>query len=105
MLNPFYNMEYKIIKKIGQNKMWMEADIPCFSKTPCWLTFFLFLIISCPTSGNLSVDFYENMLCFIFGTWTGSAINMKPVDYGKIYGKFCSSGEIFVAYSDCRSAM
>ena len=27
ILNPFYNMEYKIIKKIRQNTTWIEADI------------------------------------------------------------------------------
>ena len=27
ILNPFYNMEYKIIKKIRQNTAWIEADI------------------------------------------------------------------------------
>ena len=26
ILNPFYNMEYKIIKKIRQNTAWIEAD-------------------------------------------------------------------------------
>ena len=28
ILNPFYNMEYKIIKKIRQKTAWIEADIP-----------------------------------------------------------------------------
>ena len=28
ILNPFYNMEYKMIKKIRQTKTWIEADIP-----------------------------------------------------------------------------
>ena len=27
ILNPFYNMECKIIKKIRQNTTWIEADI------------------------------------------------------------------------------
>ena len=27
ILNPFYNMEYKIIKKIRQNTTWIEVDI------------------------------------------------------------------------------
>ena len=27
ILNPFYNMDYKIIKKIRQNTAWIEADI------------------------------------------------------------------------------
>ena len=27
ILNPFYNMEYKIIKKIRQNTAWIDADI------------------------------------------------------------------------------
>ena len=27
ILNPFYNMEYKIIKKIRQNLTWIGADI------------------------------------------------------------------------------
>ena len=27
ILNPFYNMEYKIIKKIRLNTVWIEADI------------------------------------------------------------------------------
>ena len=26
--NPFYNMEYKVIKKIRQNKTWIKIDIP-----------------------------------------------------------------------------
>ena len=34
ILNPFHNMEYKMIKKIRQNKMWIEADIPCINLTP-----------------------------------------------------------------------
>ena len=34
ILSPFYNMEYKIIKKIRQNKTWIEADIPCINLTP-----------------------------------------------------------------------
>ena len=27
ILNPFYNMEYNMIKKIKQNTTWIEADI------------------------------------------------------------------------------
>ena len=34
ILNPFYNMEYKIIKKIWQNKMCIEVNIPCINLTP-----------------------------------------------------------------------
>ena len=34
ILNPFYNMEYKIIKKIRQNTAWMEADILAKNLTP-----------------------------------------------------------------------
>ena len=34
ILNPFYNMEYKIIKKIIQNKSRIEADIPSINLTP-----------------------------------------------------------------------
>ena len=34
ILNPFYNMECKIIQKMGQNKIWIEADIPCINVTP-----------------------------------------------------------------------
>ena len=34
ILNPFYNMEYKIIKKIRQNTMWIEADILGINLTP-----------------------------------------------------------------------
>ena len=34
ILNPFYNMEYKIIVKIGQNKTWIEGDIPDVTLTP-----------------------------------------------------------------------
>ena len=34
ILNPFYNMECKMIKKTCQNKMWIEADIPCINLTP-----------------------------------------------------------------------
>ena len=33
ILNPFYNMEYKIIKKMRQYKAWIEADIPCINFT------------------------------------------------------------------------
>ena len=34
ILNPFYNMEYKIIKKIRQNTAWIEADILGINITP-----------------------------------------------------------------------
>ena len=34
ILNPFYNMEYKIIKKIKQNTTWIEADILGINLTP-----------------------------------------------------------------------
>ena len=34
ILDPFYNMEYKIIKKIRQNKSRIEADIPSINLTP-----------------------------------------------------------------------
>ena len=34
ILNPFYNMEYKIIKKIRQNTTWIEADILGINLTP-----------------------------------------------------------------------
>ena len=34
ILNPFYNMEYKIIKKIRQNTAWIEADILGKNLTP-----------------------------------------------------------------------
>ena len=34
ILNPFYNMEYKIIKKIEQNMTRIEADIPGINLTP-----------------------------------------------------------------------
>ena len=34
ILNPFYNMEYKIIKKIRQNTAWIEADILGMNLTP-----------------------------------------------------------------------
>ena len=34
ILNPFYNMEYKIIKKIRQNTTWIEADILDMNLTP-----------------------------------------------------------------------
>ena len=33
ILNPFYNMEYKIIKKTRQNMTWIEADIPGINLT------------------------------------------------------------------------
>ena len=36
ILNPFYNMEYKIIKKIRQNTAWIEADILGKNLTPDW---------------------------------------------------------------------
>ena len=36
ILNPFYNMEYKIIKKIRQNTAWIEADILGNNLTPNW---------------------------------------------------------------------
>ena len=34
ILNPFYNMEYKIIKKISQNTTWIDADILGINLTP-----------------------------------------------------------------------
>ena len=34
VLNPFYNMEYKMIKKISQNMTWVEAVIPGINLTP-----------------------------------------------------------------------
>ena len=34
ILNPFYNMEYKIIKKIRQNMTEIEADILGINLTP-----------------------------------------------------------------------
>ena len=34
ILDPFYNTEYKIIKKIRQNKSRIEADIPSINLTP-----------------------------------------------------------------------
>ena len=34
ILNPFYNMEYKIIKKIRQTTTWIEADILGINITP-----------------------------------------------------------------------
>ena len=34
ILNPFYNMEYKIIKKMRQNTMWIEAAILGINLTP-----------------------------------------------------------------------
>ena len=34
ILNPFYNMEYKIITKIRQNTAWIEADILGTNLTP-----------------------------------------------------------------------
>ena len=34
ILNPFYNMEYEIIKKIRQNMTWIEADILGINLTP-----------------------------------------------------------------------
>ena len=36
ILNPFYNMEYKIIKKIRQNMAWIEAAILGRKLTPNW---------------------------------------------------------------------
>ena len=36
ILNPFYNMEYEIIKKIRQNTAWIEADILGKNLTPNW---------------------------------------------------------------------
>ena len=36
ILNPFYNMEYKIIKKIRQNTAWIEAHILGKYLTPNW---------------------------------------------------------------------
>ena len=32
--NPFYNMEYQIMKKIRQNKSQIEADIPSINLVP-----------------------------------------------------------------------
>ena len=34
IFHPFYNMEYKMIKKIRQNTMWIEADILGINLTP-----------------------------------------------------------------------
>ena len=34
ILNPFYNIEYKIIKKIRQNSAWIEAEILGKNLTP-----------------------------------------------------------------------
>ena len=34
ILNPFYNMEYKTIKKIKQSTTWIEADILGINLTP-----------------------------------------------------------------------
>ena len=34
ILNPFYDMEYKMIKKIRQNTTWIEADILGINLTP-----------------------------------------------------------------------
>ena len=36
ILNPFHNIEWKMIEKIGQNKTGLEADIPCIKVTPKW---------------------------------------------------------------------
>ena len=36
ILNPFYNMEYKMIKKIRQNTAWIEADSLGKNLTPNW---------------------------------------------------------------------
>ena len=33
-LNPFYDMEYKILKKIRQNTTWIDADILGINLTP-----------------------------------------------------------------------
>ena len=34
ILNPFYNMEYKMTKKIRQNTAWIETDILGINLTP-----------------------------------------------------------------------
>ena len=34
ILNPFYNMEYQIMKKIRQNMTWIEAGILGINLTP-----------------------------------------------------------------------
>ena len=34
VLNPFYNLEYKIIKKTRQTKTWIEVNISCTNLTP-----------------------------------------------------------------------
>ena len=34
ILYPFYNMKYKIIKKIRQNMTWIQAVILCINLTP-----------------------------------------------------------------------
>ena len=34
ILNPFYNMEYKIIRKTRQNMTWIEVDILDINLTP-----------------------------------------------------------------------
>ena len=36
ILDTFYYMEYKMIKKLRQDKVWIEVDIPYISLIPNW---------------------------------------------------------------------
>ena len=45
ILNSFYNMEYKVIKKIWQNKVWIEAGIPCINISPIRHNAFALVIV------------------------------------------------------------
>ena len=60
ILNPFYNMEYKIIKKIRQNTAWIEADILGKNLTPNRCNAGEPLSTSAMTSQSLSTSWRHN---------------------------------------------
>ena len=61
ILNPFYNIEYKIIKKIWQDKTWIEADIPCIISLPiCVMHLSQSLSTSAMTSQSQSTLWRQN---------------------------------------------
>ena len=55
ILNPFYNMEYKVINKIRQNTTWIEADILGKNLTPNWCNAFAPAIVY--VSNDVTIPF------------------------------------------------
>ena len=55
ILIPFSNMEYRIMKKTGQNKTWIEVYIACITFTPDITLFFLYKF----RTVNVSRCFYQ----------------------------------------------